>query len=123
LATAAVSLAPTLNDLPLTGAEVVRQAFRLGVLVDDVSYNLHPRDLADTSPPDTWACVLPDASAEQVQSELDLLHAREVERYRCAAYNQPLANRMDLENADNQQNLHQCHQCNFGDHQWPTGET
>ncbi|KAI1504073.1 putative polyketide synthase [Biscogniauxia marginata] len=77
LATAAVSLAATLADLPITGAQVLRQAFRLGVQVDEVSQNLQPRDLTDTSTPDTWAYVLPDVPAEDVQQELNAIHARE----------------------------------------------
>ncbi|KUL89726.1 hypothetical protein ZTR_00419 [Talaromyces verruculosus] len=74
LATAAVSLATTVADLPIAGAQVVRQAFRLGVLVDEVSQNLQPRDLTDESTPDTWAYVLPDVKAEEVQAELDIIH-------------------------------------------------
>ncbi|KAE9364958.1 putative polyketide synthase [Stipitochalara longipes BDJ] len=77
LATAAVSLASTVADLPITGAQVVRQAFRLGVLVAEVSQNLQPRDLTDTSTPDTWAYVLPDVSADEVQQELDSIHVKE----------------------------------------------
>ncbi|KAH8589374.1 putative polyketide synthase [Bisporella sp. PMI_857] len=77
LATAALSLAPTVADLPLSGAQVVRQAFRLGVLVDEVSQNLQPRDLTDTSAPDTWAYVLPEVDAKDVQKELDAIHAKE----------------------------------------------
>ncbi|KAI0595125.1 putative polyketide synthase [Biscogniauxia sp. FL1348] len=77
LATAAVSLATTLADIPITGAQVLRQAFRLGVQVDEVSQNLQPRDLTDTSTPDTWAYVLPDVAAEDVQQELNAIHARE----------------------------------------------
>ncbi|KAK4234117.1 hypothetical protein C8A03DRAFT_38117 [Achaetomium macrosporum] len=77
LATAAVSLAPALADLPLAGAQVVRQAFRLGVLVDEVSQHLQPRDLAETGTPDSWAYVLPDATAAEVQLELDEIYAKE----------------------------------------------
>ncbi|KAI1421559.1 putative polyketide synthase [Xylaria sp. FL1777] len=77
LATAAVSVAPTIADLSLTGAEVVRQAFRLGLLVHEVSQNLQPRDLTDTNAPDSWAYVLPNVEAEEVQQELDAIHARE----------------------------------------------
>ena len=65
-------------DLPLCGAQVVRQAFRLGVLVDEVSQNLQPRDLTDTSTPDTWAYVLPDVDADEVQRELDTIQKKEV---------------------------------------------
>lgn len=78
LATAAVSLAPTVADLPIAGAQVVRQAFRLGVLVDEVSQNLQPRDLIDESAPDTWAYVLPGVETEEVQAELDDIHKHEV---------------------------------------------
>lgn len=78
LATAAISLAPTVADLPIAGAQVVRQAFRLGVLVDEVSQNFQPRDLTDESTPDTWAYVLPDVKAEEVQQELDAIHKHDV---------------------------------------------
>ncbi|RYP10927.1 hypothetical protein DL764_000363 [Monosporascus ibericus] len=77
LATAAVSLASHVADLPLAGAQVIRQAFRLGVLVDEISANLQPRDLTDTSTPDSWAYVLPDVTAAEVQHELDTIHAKE----------------------------------------------
>ncbi|KAL4935846.1 hypothetical protein BDV06DRAFT_233897 [Aspergillus oleicola] len=75
LATAAVALSSTLADLPVTGAEVVRVSFRLGTLVDEVSQNLEPRDTSGT--PDTWASVVPGAKVEEVQAELDAIHARE----------------------------------------------
>ena len=78
LATAAVSISSTIADLPLAGSQVVRQAFRLGVLVDEVSQNLQPRDMTDTSTPDTWAYVLPDVTADEVQYELDTINAKEV---------------------------------------------
>ncbi|KAG0650226.1 polyketide synthase [Hyphodiscus hymeniophilus] len=77
LATAAVSLSPTLADIPLVAAEVVRIAFRLGTLVDEVSQNLQPRDLTDKGSPDTWAYVIPDVNSDDVQSELDSIHAAE----------------------------------------------
>lgn len=72
----AVSLAPTLADIPLSGAEVVRVAFRLGVLVDQISQNLEPRDT--TGSPDSWAYVVPDVMADDVQKELDAIHLKEV---------------------------------------------
>lgn len=56
----------------------MRQAFRLGVLVEEVSQNLQPRDLTDTGTPDTWAYVLPDVAADEVQQELNAIHAKEV---------------------------------------------
>lgn len=55
----------------------MRQAFRLGVLVEEVSQNLQPRDLTDTGTPDTWAYVLPDVAADEVQQELNAIHAKE----------------------------------------------
>ncbi|KAL3451986.1 hypothetical protein BJX65DRAFT_203745 [Aspergillus insuetus] len=75
LAGAAVALAPTLADLPTTGAEVVRIAFRLGILVDEISQNLEPRDTSGS--PETWASVVPNVRLEEVQAELDAIHARE----------------------------------------------
>ena len=78
LATAAVSLVSSGAELPLAGAQVVRQAFRLGVLVDEVSQNLQPRDSTDTGTPDTWAYVLPDVVVDEVQEELNAFHAKEV---------------------------------------------
>ncbi|KAF4536149.1 Beta-ketoacyl synthase [Lasiodiplodia theobromae] len=75
LATAAVSLAHTLAELPLVGAEVVRVAFRLGVVVHEVSQNLEPRDLSGSL--DAWASVVPGVKAEDVQAELDAVQARE----------------------------------------------
>ncbi|KAI0417496.1 putative polyketide synthase [Xylaria grammica] len=77
LATAAVALAPTVSDLTSTGAQVVRQAFRLGVLVHEVSQNLQPRDLADTGSPSSWAYVLPNVSPTEVQQELDAIRIRD----------------------------------------------
>ncbi|KAJ5769696.1 Type I Polyketide synthases (Type I PKS) [Penicillium odoratum] len=76
LATAAVSLSSTLADIPIAGAEVVRLAFRLGVLVDDVSHNLQARDLANNGQPDSWAYVLPNVAPGEVQQELDAIHAK-----------------------------------------------
>jgi monodictyphenone polyketide synthase len=75
LATAAVSLSPTVADLPLAGAEVVRVAFRLGVLVDEVSQNLQPRrPSTEAGRGDSWAYVVPDVAADEVQKELDIIH-------------------------------------------------
>lgn len=76
MSTAAVSLSPTLADIPHAGAEVIRTAFRLGVLVDEVSQNLQPR--STEGPGDSWAYVVPGVKAEDVQSQLDTVHATEV---------------------------------------------
>ncbi|KAG8169429.1 hypothetical protein KVR01_000174 [Diaporthe batatas] len=69
LAACAVSIAPTLADLAFVGAEAVRQAFRLGIMVAQVSQNLFVSDLS--SPADSWAYVLAEVSADAVQEELD----------------------------------------------------
>lgn len=65
-------------DLPLAGAQVVRQAFRLGVLVDEVSQHLQPRNLASSGTPDSWAYVLPDTTAGEAQQALDAVQDTEV---------------------------------------------
>lgn len=80
LATAAVSLAPTLAELPSVAAEVVRIAFRLGVHVDGVSENLEPRDPSATSP-DTWAAVIPGISPDDVHRELEAHREKEVSNF------------------------------------------
>ncbi|KAL4995984.1 hypothetical protein BDV10DRAFT_202678 [Aspergillus recurvatus] len=77
LATAAVSLSPTLSDVACAGAEVARIAFRLGLLVTDVSQNLQPPDVASGGAPDSWAYVMPNVAPDDVQQELDAIHARE----------------------------------------------
>ncbi|KAJ5431569.1 hypothetical protein N7445_009301 [Penicillium cf. griseofulvum] len=76
LSTAAVSLSPTLGDVPLAGAEVIRIAFRLGVLVDEVSQNLHPRSV-DSGLASSWAYVVAGVVEDAVQAELDSIHAAE----------------------------------------------
>lgn len=78
LSTAAVSLSSTLTDMSLAGAEVIRLAFRLGVLVDEVSQNLQPRQILEAGPGDSWAYVVPDVTAGEVQRELDAIHTSEV---------------------------------------------
>lgn len=87
LATAAVSLSSNLADLPLAGAEIVRTAFRLGVLVDQVSQNLQPRDLTESGVPDSWAYVIPDVKLDQVEKELSAIHAKEVTICLCFSAN------------------------------------
>nr|A0A4P8DJU2.1 RecName: Full=Atrochrysone carboxylic acid synthase; Short=ACAS; AltName: Full=Dimeric xanthone biosynthesis cluster PKS; AltName: Full=Non-reducing polyketide synthase dmx-nrPKS [Cryptosporiopsis sp. 8999]QCL09091.1 dmx-nrPKS [Cryptosporiopsis sp. 8999] len=78
LSTVALSLSPSLADLPTTGALVVGIAFRLGVVVDDVSQNLQPRPaIAESGPGDSWAYVVPDVSPEEIQKELDTIQIAE----------------------------------------------
>lgn len=72
-----MSIAPTLSDLPLAGAEIIRAAFRLGVKVDEVSRNLQQR-IEGNPRGDTWAYVVLDTVVEDVQRELDAVHAADV---------------------------------------------
>lgn len=82
LTSVALSLAPSLADLPLIGAEVVRIAFRLGVLVDEVSQNLQSRPIStDGGPGDSWAYVVPDVDVDEVQHELNSYNATKVIHY------------------------------------------
>ncbi|KAF7162428.1 hypothetical protein CNMCM5623_007719 [Aspergillus felis] len=75
LASTAVSVSPTLADLPLAGAQVVRVAFRLGVLVADISQNLQPADA--TGDEGSWAYVIPNVAPNEVEEELTVIHTRE----------------------------------------------
>ncbi|KAF2017041.1 putative polyketide synthase [Aaosphaeria arxii CBS 175.79] len=77
LATPAISLAATVADLPVIGAQVLRQAFRLGVFVNQVSENLQHRDPNDDGPLDSWAYVLPNVAPKNVQEQLDTIQKRE----------------------------------------------
>ncbi|KAF2201576.1 ketoacyl-synt-domain-containing protein [Delitschia confertaspora ATCC 74209] len=74
LATAAISLSPTLSDVPLAGAQVARLAFRLGVTVHEISQNLEQRDVLSSEPVDSWAYVVSDVQREEVQRELDVVN-------------------------------------------------
>ncbi len=73
LSGAAVALATSLADLAHTGAESVRIAFRLGVYVDEISRKLEPRE-ADANL-ESWAYVVAEMSAEEVQKEIDRYNA------------------------------------------------
>ncbi|KFA70942.1 hypothetical protein S40288_10229 [Stachybotrys chartarum IBT 40288] len=67
LSAAALAVSPTLADLTLAGARVVRTAFRLGIHVYDMSEQLEAPD-ADGNP---WAFAVPGLTEEAVQAELD----------------------------------------------------
>ncbi|PHH81486.1 hypothetical protein CDD82_676 [Ophiocordyceps australis] len=68
LASAAVSVSPTLAELPLAGADAVRLAFRFNMHVLAVSENL------ELSPPtETWAYVVHNVDETAAQEELDTL--------------------------------------------------
>ncbi len=68
LAGAAVSLASSLKDLTNTAAESVRVAFRLGCYIDEMSRKI---ESCDPENPLSWAYVVTQLSAEQIQLELD----------------------------------------------------
>lgn len=76
LASAAIAMSQSISDIPLAGAEVVRIAFRLGVVVDEVSQNLEPRE--EGTSPDTWAIVVTGVNEEGVQKELDTIQSKTV---------------------------------------------
>lgn len=69
-------MAHSLSDLAIVGAQAVRQAFRLGVYVAEMSQNLNPCDLSGSH--DSWAYVLADLTADQAQKELDAVQEKEV---------------------------------------------
>ncbi|KAG5980256.1 Type I Iterative PKS [Claviceps digitariae] len=70
LSSTAVSLSPTLANLPQVGADAVRLAFRLGVHVLGISETLEARDL--TAQPASWAYVVQNVDEATAQQELDL---------------------------------------------------
>lgn len=71
-------MSSTLDEIPVAGAEVVRIAFRLGVVVDEISQNLQLRDATANDSQESWAIAIPDAKESEVQEELDAIHTREV---------------------------------------------
>ncbi|KAJ5738567.1 Acyl transferase/acyl hydrolase/lysophospholipase [Penicillium malachiteum] len=75
MVTGALACANSVTDLPSSGALAVRLAFRLGVLVDEISLTLQPRDT--TGSPDSWAYVLPDVTGDEVQEELNRIQAKQ----------------------------------------------
>ena len=74
LAASAIAISQSMSDIPLAGAEAVRTAFRLGVLVDEVSQNLEPREEGNS--PDTWAIVVTGVTEASVQKELDSIQSK-----------------------------------------------
>ena len=79
LAGAAVSLATSLRDLTSTAAESVRVAFRLGCYIDDISRKI---ESSDPENPLSWAYVVTQLSAEEIQLELDQYNKDTVSAYR-----------------------------------------
>ncbi|CAI6332007.1 unnamed protein product [Periconia digitata] len=70
----ALSLAKTVFDIATIGVQVMRQAFRLGVLVHEVSQNLQHDDYEEDAPLESWAYVVPNVDASAVQKQLDTMH-------------------------------------------------
>ena len=76
LSAAAVAVSPTLADLAVAGAQIIRIAFRLGIHVYEISSLLEaPRADADA---ESWAYVVPGVSAETVQAEIDAYNQKTV---------------------------------------------
>ena len=67
-----------MSDLPVAGSEALRIAFRLGLVVNEVSQNLQPSNDAQTG--NSWAYVVPGVAHEEVQNELDAIQEVEVRR-------------------------------------------
>ncbi|KAJ4339575.1 hypothetical protein N0V95_007739 [Ascochyta clinopodiicola] len=75
LVAAAAASASSLENFVSAGREAVRLAFRLGIVVGEVSRNLHsPSPDDEGGAPDSWAYVVPEVSVENVQAELDAFH-------------------------------------------------
>lgn len=74
LSATAVSLSSTFSDLPLAGADTVRVAFRIGVLVFGVSESIETRDTSQQ--PDPWAYVVHHVDATDAQNELDNFNSK-----------------------------------------------
>ncbi len=69
LGAAAISSSPTLADLPKVGSEALRIAWRMGVLVNDISQGIEPQELG--TEPESWAAVVMDMDEDTVRKELD----------------------------------------------------
>ena len=107
--------------MPLAGAEVVRIAFRLGILVNEVSQNLQSRQIIEAGPGDSWAYVVPDVTADEVQRELDAIHTTEVR----VTHDMPIScthKYYNIENERGKQGIPQCFESDLSDGQWPTSK-
>lgn len=76
LVSSAISLAQTLEQLPVLGAQAVGIAFCLGVKVSEKAQSLEIDN--DEHPAASWAYVVHDIMPEQAQKELDEMHSKEV---------------------------------------------
>ena len=76
LASAAVSLSSNLAAMSTIGTQVVRLAFRLGVLVQNVSSDLEPQ--LESSSPQSWAYLVSAVTEADVQAELDKFNMESV---------------------------------------------
>lgn len=75
ISSTAVALSPTLAELPLAGADAVRLAFRMGILVTDISADLEAR--VEGESPDSWAYVVHNVEPDEAQHQLDLFNFKE----------------------------------------------
>lgn len=69
LAAAAVAASPTVSDLPKLGAEAIRIAFRLGVLVREKSQCIETQEVGGE--PLRWAAAVMGLDEETVRHELE----------------------------------------------------
>jgi monodictyphenone polyketide synthase len=76
LGAAAISSSPTLADLPKLGSEALRIAWRMGVLVNDISQSIESQELG--TEPESWAAVVMNLDENTVQKELDNFNASTV---------------------------------------------
>jgi monodictyphenone polyketide synthase len=76
LVSTAVSLASTLNDVPVVGSQILRVAFRLGVLVRNVSQNIEP--LNEDGVYESWAYVVHGITVDDAQKELGDIYREKV---------------------------------------------
>lgn len=65
---AAIAVSATLAELPAAGAEVVRVALRMGLVVEEASQALEPREPGAT--PESWATVVMDMAEDTIRDEL-----------------------------------------------------
>ncbi|KAI0439705.1 hypothetical protein F4803DRAFT_568126 [Xylaria telfairii] len=76
LTSAAMSLSRCISDVALVGAHITRLAFRLSFLTYRISQMLEPPE-ESKSHLSSWASVVPNVAADDVQAELDCFHAEE----------------------------------------------
>lgn len=76
MAAAAVTVSPTLSELPKLGAEAIRIVFRMGVLVHQTSQCIEAQE--PESEPHSWAAAVMDLEEETVRKELEIFNVSTV---------------------------------------------